>query len=135
MQPEAAHLRRRKAQLLQVGRNMFSSHGTHFFKHLASLLHKELITILGITVFATAHKARIVADVVRELGHAMGAQNVPTVIGSRQIGALYQQRGTNITENKVAIAVSPALVGRGNFGVHNQHCTRLATAHSIGRLL
>ena len=130
VQPEAAHIGRRKAQALQMVFDVFGRHRADFLEHFAAFLAKELVAVVGVAVFGARHKTLVVADVVGKGAEQTRAQNFECA-SRRQVQALDQDGGAHVAKNKVAIAVFPGQMRRGDFRVHHQHRPRLAGAHGV----
>ena len=109
---------------------MVSRHGADFLEHFAPLLAKQLVAVIGVAVFGARHKTLVVADIVGKRAQEARAQNLKRACG-RQIEPLHQNCGANIAKDKVAIAVFPGQVRRGDFGVDHQNRPRLAGADRV----
>src|SRR3546814_2643946 len=80
---------------------------------------------------AAVQKTEIVADIVREDGLQLGTEDVPMPRG-RDILILDQNRGRDVAEDEMAVAVAPVQMPRTNLGVHDEHALRMAGADIIG---
>src|SRR3546814_9277283 len=68
---------------------------------------------------AAVQKTEIVADIVREDGLQLGTEDVPMPRG-RDILILDQNRGRDVAEDEMAVAVAPVQMPRTNLGVHDE---------------
>src|SRR3546814_11794695 len=76
-------------------------------------------------------KAEIVADIVREDGLEPGAEDIP-MAGWSDALFLDQDRGRDVAEDEMAVAVAPVEVSRTDFGIDDQHALRMAGAALVG---
>src|SRR3546814_16396748 len=76
---------------------------------------------------AAVQKAEIVADIVRKDRLQLGAEDVPMPRG-RDLLVFDQNRGRDVAEDEMAVAVAPVQMARTDFGVPAEHALRVARA-------
>ena len=134
VQPEATHAGCGQAKRRELAGDMVGGQRADLLEYLAPLLAEQLVAIVRIAVLAAPEETGVVADVVRETGRQLAAEDFPGHRRLRRVGAFDHQRGTHVAENEVAVAVLPGEMGRADFRVDHQRGARRAGPHRIDRL-
>ncbi len=135
MQPQAAHVGALQAEFLHFLDDHGGDHRHDFLEHLAAFLDEQLVGLRSRLVdgpVGAVQKAEIVADIVGENGLQPGTQYVP--MPRRRDGlVLDQNRGGDVAEDEMAVAVAPVEVARTDFGIHDEHAPCMPRTNIVGR--
>uniref|UniRef100_A0A0N5A623 Porin n=1 Tax=Parastrongyloides trichosuri TaxID=131310 RepID=A0A0N5A623_PARTI len=142
VQPQTLQSVRVQAQFGGVVQDHLRHHRHHLLEHLATLLDEHLVAQAvgrdGLMPVGrqggAVQKAEIVADVVREAGLQLRAQNVPAARPGLILGLDDDGRG-DVAEDEVAVAILEVQVRRADFWVHHQHGLDRARGHEVRRRL
>src|SRR5690606_28808078 len=80
---------------------------------------------------AAIQETEIVADIVREDGFQLGAEDVPMTRGC-DVLVLDEDRGRDVAEDEMAVAVAPVQMPRTDFRVHDERAPGMARADIVG---
>ena len=114
--------------------NHLGDHGHDFFKHATAILNEELICqafaaarAVHAVIFGRAviKEAKIIADIIREFRHQLGANNFPMLSGGNLIG-LDQERRGDIPEDEMGVTVFEIQMRRADFRVDDEDRFRLS---------
>ena len=131
MQPHALEVGGGEAERVQLLQDHGRDQRHDFLEDLSAFLNEQLVGLGGVLGRGAVQEAEIVADIVGELRLQVSAEDAPAAIG--QLFARHQNRGGDIAEDEVGVAVAEIEVARADFRVHDQDGAGMAAADHVRR--